>query len=149
MPPLNDSPFLSPLTQERVIYLFRKLWVVAVYKSYEIGKQVCHGRLQMSFSKSVGTFISSLKFEDLPFWSQLIQKRFIYFFRKPWIVGHETSFENGSRLVMELGRLQINFDKIVPFSIRWVWPLQGWCKPSFFPYSLTYISGYLLIYNLF
>ena len=43
-PPFEDSPFLAQSTQESVIYLFRKLWVVAINNSYEIGsKSVMEG----------------------------------------------------------------------------------------------------------
>ena len=43
-PPFDASPILSQLIQERFMYLFRKLWVVAINNSYEIGsKSVMEG----------------------------------------------------------------------------------------------------------
>ena len=47
--------------------------------------------------KSDGTFISSLNFQDLPFLNQLSQEQ-VKYFRKPWILVNEKSFEIKKRM---------------------------------------------------
>ena len=41
LPVLNDSPFLSQLTQEKAMY-FRKPWILAVERKIWKRKQICH-----------------------------------------------------------------------------------------------------------
>ena len=56
LPPFGDSSFLSKLTKKRFIYLFRKLWVVAVKTSYEIGSKSLMKSSRWVLVKVVGLF---------------------------------------------------------------------------------------------
>ena len=79
-------------------------------------KQICHGRLQTSFSKFVGILFSSLNFDNSLFLSQLTLERVIYLKRKLWIVVNENSFETGRISVME-GSRQV-LVKVMLFQLR-------------------------------
>ena len=124
------------MAQERVTYLFSKLWVVAIKKSYEIGSKFVIRISRWVLVKVVGLL---LNIEYLPFLSQLTQKRVMYLFRKPWIVVNEKSCEIGGKTVMERSRWLLV--KLLLFQCNMCGQPQDDATPSFFPDLNSSILG--------
>ena len=73
-PSLDNSPFPSQSTQERVIYLFRKPWIVAVESSCENGSKFVMEGSRRVLVKMVGLFLVHWNLMTCLYWASWLKK---------------------------------------------------------------------------